>query len=128
MSNISTIQLGLTPGMYDKHYDTIYEPLKSILVNNRNLWGNDTNKYKDFKLTFYIVTKKGVDDLYTKGPSVSKKYLTVDYSIFLPDEIKDLNHYIDLVFEGVGIVLQKYGVQNSAIEEMKNECKKELEL
>lgn len=125
---ISTIQIGLTPGFLDKHYDSLYESLKKVLINNSSLWLNNANKHKDFKLTFYLVTKKGNENLRIKGPSISYKMKLVDFSIFLPDEIKDFNNYVDLVFEGIGQVLTKYNVSESEIEDMKVECKKELKL
>lgn len=128
MTEISTIQLGLTPGYYDKYYDRLYEPFKKNFNIYNYLWQNEANKLKDYKLTFYIITKKGTEFLKIKGPSISKKNQLVDYSIFLPDQIKDLHHYIDLVFEGFGIVFNKYGVSDEEALEMKNECIKELGL
>jgi hypothetical protein len=81
-----------------------------------------------YSLGLSINRKKETDFLFIKGPKISKKDEIVDFSIFLPDEIKNLNHYIDLVFDGIGEVLSKYKVDQSHILEMKEECKKELGL
>lgn len=57
-----------------------------------------------------------------------KKMKIVDYTMFLPEEIKDLGHYIDLIFEGFTFFLAKYNVPESTVSGMKDECKRELEL
>lgn len=129
MQTVYMSYFNLTPNFENKYFHNNHSEIIKILREQFPFWKGIFDKYgDDFSIGFMVTRKKGTEILTIKGPSVSKKMKIVDFSLFLPDEIKDLNHYIDLVFEGVGIVLQKYGVQNSAIEEMKNECKKELEL
>lgn len=128
MQNLTTIYLILTPGMDNIYMKDSQTGIKNTLRKHFWEWQGFFDKYKNFSLSFYIVMKLGTTKLNIKGPSISKKIEVVDYSIFLPDEIKDLNHYIDLVFEGIGIVLAKFNVPSEDVEKMKNECKKELNL
>jgi hypothetical protein len=119
----------LTPE-FDNPYSTVsHQIIIKILRDRFFSWKPFFEKYQsDFSLGFYISLKKGTEKLTIFGPSISKKMKIVDFSVFLPDEIKDLNHYIDLAFEGFGIVLAKFKVDESEILEMKNECKRELNL
>lgn len=119
----------LTPNLKNAYSDFTHQIIIKSLRKNFFSWNYFFEKYgKEFSIGFYINTKKGTDTLKILGPSVSKKMAIVDFSIFLPDEVSDINHYIDLAFEGFGIVLAKFKVDESEILEMKNECKRELNL
>ena len=119
----------LTPNFKNSYSDFTHQIIIKSLRKNFFSWNCFFEKYgTEFSIGFYINTKKGTDILKILGPSVSKKMKIVDFSIFLPDEVKDLNHYIDLVFEGFGIVLAKLEVDKVEVLEMKNECKQELNL
>lgn len=50
----------------------------------------------------------------------------VDYSIFIPNSDYDIDQYIDLVFEGIGISLKGYQVEENQIILMREESKKNL--
>ena len=60
------------------------------------------------------------------GPSISKKMKITDFSIFLPDEVKDVKEYLDFVFEGIAIAMAKYDVSKDEFNQIKDECKHEL--
>lgn len=119
----------LTPGHENSFVDFTHKFIIKILRDNFPKWSEFFNKYgKEYSIGFYVSTKKGTNEMKLYGPSISKKLQIVDYTIFLPDEIIDLNHYIDLIFEGVGIVLSKYGVSQREILAMKEKCKRDLDL
>jgi hypothetical protein len=80
------------------------------------------------KLRFAKLALVGEDKLNIKGPSIFKKGKDVEYSIFLPEKIDGMNHYVDLVMEGVFLAVERYGVGPKEIEYIKNECKIELGL
>lgn len=128
MINVTTPYLELTPNFENKFRSISSVVIKETLNNCFDSWDGFLAKYPGYGLSLYIVKKRGMFELLVKGPTISKKNKVLDYSIFLPDEIKDLNLYIDLVFEGVGVVLSKYKVSEGVIEKMKEECKKELGL
>lgn len=81
-----------------------------------------------FKLTLYIQTSLDYSELRVKGPSKSKKYSVVEYSISLPVGIKDLHEYVDFVWEGIAIVFDKYKIDRNKVQLLKEECLYELEL
>lgn len=117
----------LTPNFENKYFHSNHAEVIKILREHFPLWKGIFEKYgDDFSIGFMVTRKRGTEVLTIKGPSVSKKMKVVDFSLFLPDEIKDLNHYIDLVFEGVGVVLARYGVPDREILEMKEKCKNEI--
>ncbi len=119
----------LTPNFENEFFGKEFKSIIKILRNNFINWQGIFDKYgSDFSIGFMITRKKGTEQLTVLGPTVSKKMKIVDYSIFLPDEIKDLNHYIDLVFEGIGIVLAKFNVSEDEVTNMKIECMTELNL
>lgn len=119
----------LTPGLENNFCDISHQSLIKPLRKRFITWKGFFQKYgHEFSLGFFVSTKKDTEKIVVLGPSISKKKNIADYSIFLPDEIKDLNHYIDLVFYGIQQVLAKYNVSESEILEMKAECKKELNL
>ena len=121
--------INLTPGFTNIYSDVTHQKVILPLRNHFFEWNHFFEKYgADFSLGFYVSTKRGTEQLEIKGPSISRKMKIVDFSIFLPDQIKDIDHYIDLVFEGVGIVLSRFKVSENEILKMKNECKKDLNL
>lgn len=128
MSKILYLLYGnLTPQIKNRFDEVSHLILIKVLRNHFQDWIDFETKYSpEFSLGLFITTQFGTQELVVKGPKISKKMKIVNYSIFLPDEIKDLNHYIDLVFEGIGIVLSRYNVPESEIAKMKNECKSEL--
>ncbi len=126
--NVTTPYLELSPNFENIYRVQTSQIIKNCLNKYFDNWKEFKKKYPSHTFNFYIVSKKNTEMLLIKGPTVSKKHQTVDFSIFLPDEILDLNHYVQLIFEGIGMVLQKFGIKNIEIEKMKNECKKELGL
>jgi hypothetical protein len=121
--------IDLTPGLSSEKYEVAHKSLIHILRAKFPLLKGFISTYgENFSIGFFICTKKETQSLKVLGPNKNKKNEKVEYSIFLPDEIKDLNHYIELIFEGIGLILLKYGVLESEILEMKSECIRELGL
>lgn len=121
--------VNLTPDLKNSFSSVSHQQIMTPLRKHFFQWSVFFDKYgSDYSMGFFITTMKGINQIEIKKPSVSKKMKIVDYSIFLPDEIKDLNHYIDLVFEGIGIVLGKFNVPLEEVEKMKSECKVEIGL
>jgi uncharacterized protein YfkK (UPF0435 family) len=119
----------LTPNFENKFFHSNHQEIIEVLRKYFPNWTKIFEKHGEgFSIGFMVTRKRGTENLTIKGPSVSKKLQIVDYSIFLPDEIKDLNHYIDLIFEGVGIVLAKYDISKSEISKMKEECKIDISI
>jgi hypothetical protein len=118
--------LTLTPGYTNLFssgtHKTILEKLRTYFPN----WLGFIDKHQGYSLGFIIVTKKGIEQLEVKGPSISKKMKVVDFSIFLPDKIENLKHYLDLVFQGISISLSKYKIAEIEILKMRTECAKEF--
>jgi hypothetical protein len=121
--------IALTPNFENNCFGQSHSEILKPLRDNFRYWNGFFNKYDlEYSIGFIVASKKGTNRLEIKGPTLWKRKKYVDFSIFLPDEIKDLDHYIDLVFEGIGLVLAKYEVPDSVIQEMNSECKKELGL
>ena len=118
--------LDLSPGLRNHFDDLTHDALLSILRNNFVDWSDHFDKFKDYDLGFIIVTKKHTSSLEIKGPSISHKKKIFDYTIFLPDEINSLDHYIDLVFEGIFSALSKFKISEKEILRVKEEVKKVL--
>lgn len=117
----------LTPGLKNVYSTATHKKIIEVLRDKFFLWNNFFEKHgSDYSLGFYISKKEGTDKLTYFGPSISKKMKIVDYTMFIPDDIKTLDEYLDLVFEGFEYFLNKYKVDSLEIEKMKNECKKEL--
>lgn len=128
MIHVTTPYLDLTPNFENQFRELSNASIKKTLNDNFDNWHQFKKKFPNYTISLYFIKKRGTLSLFIKGPTVSKKQETVDYSIFLPDEIKNLEDYLNIIFEGVGKVLGKYSVQIIEIENMKNECKKELGL
>lgn len=116
----------LTDKPKNPYFYSTFNILTDILRNYFSTWEGFFAKRGEFSLGFYIVTKAGTEILTIKGPTIARKMQVVDYSIFLPDEIKDLEHYIDLVFEGITIILTKYKVSIEELQLIKEKCKIQL--
>ena len=128
MIHVTTPYLDLTPNYENQFRELSSACVKKILNDNFENWHHFKIKYPNYIISLYFIKKRGTLSLVIKGPTISKKQETVDYSIFLPDEINNLEDYLNIIFEGVGKVLGKYSVGIKEIENMKNECKKELGL
>lgn len=119
----------LTPGLKNLYATETHKNIIDTLRKKFFTWNNFFSKHgEDYSMGFYISKKAGTTNLTYFGPSISKKMKIVDYTMFIPDEIKSLDEYLDIVFEGFGYFLARYDISIIEIEEMKNECKKELGL
>jgi hypothetical protein len=119
----------LTPGLKNNHGSNSHQTIIKTLREHFFQWSGFFLKHgNDYSIGFYISTKKGTEKLNYFGPSISKKMKIVDYTMFIPDEIKNLENYLDTVFEGFEHFLTQYSIGSLEIEAMKNECKKELGL
>lgn len=120
--------INLSPGLKNKFSDVTFKPMYQRLSKNFLLWTSFLEKYPEYDLGFIITTKKGVEELHIKGPSISKRHKMVDYTIWLPDIDYSLGQYIDFVFEGIFIALKNYNVEENEIIQIKEEVRIELNL
>ena len=102
--------IDLTPGLRNNFATPSHHPIVKILRTYENEWTGFHEKHPDFSLGFTVATKGGVKELEVKGPTIFRKLKSVDYSIFLPDDIQNMNDYLDNVFKGISHVLEKYNV------------------
>ncbi len=113
----------LSPELDNLYIDVSHSLLITILRKYFKNWIGFFEKHENYSLGFYITTKKGVGQLEIKGPSISRKMQIVDFSIFLPEEIRGLDHHTDLVFEGILLILQRFNVSEADVLEIKQEFK-----
>src|SRR5688572_23729096 len=105
--------MDLSPGHSNLYSGKSHQALIRALRNHFQDWTGFSSKFPDFSLGVIVVTKMGVAEIDIKGPSISKKHKVVDYSIFLPETIKDIEQYLDFVFTGLASILEKYGVNKT---------------
>ena len=128
MPNFYLSYIDLSPELRNHFSDSTHTILIEALNKEFLTWTEYFDKYPEYDLGFIITTKIGVDELFVKGPSISKKMKVVDYTIFLPNIINDIEQYVNLVFEGINIVLKKYNIDGNNIIAIREICKEELNL
>lgn len=105
--------IDLTPGLENKFSTTSHHSVINVLRRHFDNWTNFFDKYPDHSLGLIVATKEGVTDLNVKGPTISKKSKTVDYSIFIPQDINDMTMYLDNIFKGLNIILKNYDIKET---------------
>ncbi len=128
MPILSIVHVDLSPGLENKFADSVGSSLREILTNNFLSWSNFFKKFPEYSLCFYIVTKKGVEEVEIKGPGIFKKNTEVEYSIFLPEKADNVISYIDAIFEGLSKILKNYEIEKNKIDEMKKQLLELLNL
>jgi hypothetical protein len=118
--------IDLTPGLENPFSDLSHKIILAILREQFLKWSFFFTNYPDHSLGYIVTTRKETKVLEVKGPTIFKKKKVVDYSIFIPNSDYDINQYIDLVFEGIGISLKAYQVEEKQIILMREECKRKL--
>lgn len=116
--------VGLENHFSNATHRIIWEILNAHFPN----WKGFRQRKQDYKLWFTLVTKKDVMHLEVKGPDISRRHKEYHYAIYLPENIADVNAYIDLVFQGFAQVLTEFDVSQDEIETIKQECKIRLNL
>lgn len=116
----------LTPGLKNKYSNSTHQLMIKKLRKYYLNWVGFSSKYPNSNIGFIVITKKGIKKLEIKGPSISKKYNIVDFSIFLPEVCVSLDEYIKLVFEGISLCLNMYDVNEIEVETIMNECLQEF--
>lgn len=121
MPKIRIGYFNLTEGLSNEYawtYDVLIDVLNSHFHENSELY----EKTDGFDFGFLICTKKESPNLQIKGPRKSKKYKVIEYSLFLPTEIKTLDDYLEIIWKGFGEVLGKFEVSGTEVEEMSRKC------
>jgi len=82
-----------------------------------------------FSLGVIVSTRKNVTDLSFQGPSISKKYKMVDYTIWMPfakviESDNILFAYLDYLCQGISLVMKECGYPTAAISKIFEETKK----
>ncbi|MBT1699247.1 hypothetical protein KK083_20285 [Fulvivirgaceae bacterium PWU4] len=95
--------------LLDKLIDKLPKEQQQVIVDN-----------KSFSLGVIISTRKSKTDLSIQGPSISKKYKMVDYTIWIPylKVIKSsslLETYLDFISEGIILVFEDLGRDNKKL-------------
>jgi hypothetical protein len=86
---------------------------------------------EDYKLGFVMSAKKGIDDTVIKGPSISGRYKTVEYILYLPyekvmespDRLRTILCYVS---KGVTSVLSSYIPTSRRIEVLLSDLIREI--
>lgn len=120
--------INLTPGLQNRFSDSTHKIVIEVLRRKFETWTGFFDKYTSWNLGYIITTKKGVEELEVKGPTIFKRDKLVDYTIFLPDVNYSLEEYIEFVFKGIAVSLKEYGVEDSAVILMREECRRDLNL
>src|SRR5262245_56694701 len=84
-----------------------------------------------YRLGFVISAKKDIDDMVIKGPSISGRYKTVEYIIYLPyekvmenpDRLRTILCYVS---KGVTSVLSAYNTTNCRIDVLLSDLTREM--
>jgi hypothetical protein len=118
--------INLTPGIKNNFSTQTHKTIFECFKNHNEIFEKFSKFHPEYSLGFTIVTKKDVSDLEIKGPTIMKKTKDIDYSIFLPDRNFNLDEYINLLFEGLGIALKKYDINDNQLLILRDECKREL--
>lgn len=122
----------LTPGLSHPQRSTqLHYALRDVLNTHAQNWGHFFKRRKDpqdWSLGFNIVLKAGKHELEVLGPSVSRAYKRVEYTIWLPEDVvSDFDRYVNTVLAGIEQVLLRYQVSPEEIEQIKHECREHLE-
>jgi len=120
--------INLSPGLTNPFTKDSHSILLEVLRKNFGNWDGFNLKYPEFSLGLIIVTKRGIDELEVKGPSISKKHQVVDFSIFLPENIADSKEYLEFIFDGLQLIFNKYGIDEQEIMKIKYGTRDLMEL
>lgn len=134
MANLFISYINLSPELRNPFSSTTHGVLVDKFNERFATWEGFFRAYEGYDLAFIIVTDEGVGKLEVKGPTVFRKTKTVDFSIFLPENIdtlvpenpQDFRIYLDWVFSGISSAIVRYGVSQEDIEIIKDECLLEL--
>jgi hypothetical protein len=107
---VRLVYINLTPGLENSFIKLSHHPIINVLRTHEREWAGFYQKYPDYSLGLTVVTEKGVNALEVKGPTVSRKLKNIDYSIFLPENIQNMNDYLENIFNGVNTVLEQNNV------------------
>jgi hypothetical protein len=82
MKTLYLSYIDLSPGLTNPFSKDSHPILLEVLRKNFENWNGFNSKCPEFSLGLIIVTKRGINELEVKGPSISKKHKVVDFSIF----------------------------------------------
>ncbi|XLZ70880.1 hypothetical protein ABT364_02650 [Massilia sp. SR12] len=107
-------------------YDLSHKLLKPLLQRLNALGKNipflaEKLKVIDFEITYIISATRKTDNMYTKGPTFSRKRSCVEFVIFVPyREIADFSERIEFVIDHVGAgikcIFEKYGIDSVGVD------------
>jgi hypothetical protein len=128
MKKIQLSYFDLSPELHNPFDDISH----SIILDSLNVHFTSEHelfkKIGGFNLALMVCTKLGTEELAVKGPGRSKKYQVVEYTIFLPDKIRDLRQYVEFVIQGAAQAISKYGDFGHEIAQVEIECTQALNL
>lgn len=103
--------INLTPGLENEFSTPSHHAIVNVLREHFNDWNGFFDKYPDYHIGLIVATKEGVGNVDIKGPTISKKIKRVDYSIFIPENTKNMKMYLDNFFNGLNIILENYNTK-----------------
>lgn len=128
MSILSIVHVDLSPELKNEFRKSVGLELSEILKRNFLSWKGFFDKFPNYSLCFYIVTKKEVEEIEIKGPGIFKKDKEIEYSLFMPNISYNILTYIDTIFEGLSRILENYGIEANDVKKMKQELLASLNL
>jgi len=81
-------------------------------------------------LNLVIATDSSIKKIEVRGPDIRKRQRFVDYGLWLPYTINQsqypLSSYLDHLFEALALVFGNYGVLESDMKKIEEQCKVEI--
>lgn len=120
--SVNFTQFYIEPKVFFNLPIDVLEELSGCFSRGLSISGSPKWKYDtEYKLLFIISAKSNTSITEIKGPSVSKKYKSVEYVLYLPyDTIKKhslpLHALLMQLVEAISVVLDKHVIQHSQLE------------
>jgi hypothetical protein len=121
------VEPGLTFEVSSNVMDLISSKIE-FLLNPSNIFNQ---KFKGFDIGFTISTKREIDHLKITEPLIDREEKEVYFTIWMPhDKIHTsenyMESYLDYLFKGILLGLNKYAFETEVLENTFNEIKKEV--
>jgi hypothetical protein len=121
METVYLTYINLTPGFENKFTNAGHKLLITPLREHFNSWIVFAQKYPNLSLGLMIATRKGTKTVEINGPKILKRTKTVEYIIFLPDDIPNQDQYLMETCRGLRMILESLGESEENIKNLTRE-------